>query len=70
VLPWSRRLAEQLTSARRESEGHGQPMRMRKPFDADRDESEQTFFAEPQQAPPEKAAADDGPLVFQRPDNP
>ena len=69
VMGWSQRLAEQLTQARRESEGRGEPVRMRKPFETERDESEPTFFAEPQKALPEKAAADGGPMVFQRPEN-
>jgi hypothetical protein len=67
VLPWSRPLAEQLTKARRESEGKGEPVRMRKPFESSRDDSEATFYAEPQKALPEKAAADEAPMVFQRP---
>jgi hypothetical protein len=70
VMAWSRPLAEQLTKARREGEGSGQPVRMRKPFEGDRDEeSEPTFFAEPQPALPEKAGVEEGPLVFQRPEN-
>jgi hypothetical protein len=72
VMPWSRPLAEQLTKARRQGEGSGQPVRMRKPFEGahdDDDQSEPTFFADPQPALPEKAAAEDGPLVFQRPEN-
>ena len=42
---------------------------MRKPFETDRDETEPTFYAEPQKALPEKAAAEERPLVFQRPDS-
>jgi hypothetical protein len=69
VIVWSQRLAEQLSQARQEGEERGEPVRMRKPFEADRDESEPTFFAEPQHALPEKATAQDGPLVFERPEN-
>ncbi|MGE5147619.1 MAG: hypothetical protein ACM3N5_12780 [Candidatus Eiseniibacteriota bacterium] len=70
VLPWSKPLAEQLTKAQRDSEGHGEPVRMRKPFESERDDSEKTFYADPQRALPEKTAAQEqAPLVYQRPDN-
>ncbi|HEX7006953.1 MAG TPA: hypothetical protein VF274_07440 [Alphaproteobacteria bacterium] len=68
VLAWSRDLAEQLSAARQAGEARGQPVRMRKPFEISRDESEPTFFAEPQQALPEKTVAEEGPLRFQRPE--
>jgi hypothetical protein len=74
VLPWSKPLAKQLAGARRDGEGRGTPVRMRKPFEGaqDDDDSEPTFLADPQPALPDKAAAGEGeggPLVFQRPDS-
>jgi hypothetical protein len=70
VLPWSKPLAKQLAGARQDSESRGQPVRMRKPFEGmhDDDDSEPTFYTDPQPAPPDKAASqEDGPLVFQQP---
>ena len=69
VIAWSRRLAEQLSKARQRGEERGEAVRMRKPFEATRDESEPTFFAEPQHALPEKAVAEEGPVIYQRPEN-
>ena len=68
ALPWSRRAAEQLQAATREAEGNQTELRAQFPFDSDRAEYEQLFYAMPQAAAPAKQPVPGSPLVYARPD--
>jgi hypothetical protein len=55
VLPWNRKLAQQLQDARREAEKNGSgEVRMRTPFEPSWDDREPKFYAAPQPAMPPK----------------
>lgn len=67
-LPWSREAAEQLQEAMREAEANGTGVQMEAPFESDRQETSQFFYAAPQPALPQKPAGAPGPLVYNQPD--
>ncbi len=54
VLPWSLRKAEQLQGAARRANARGTAVRMRRPFEPDRETAEPMFYAEPQPPLPPK----------------
>jgi len=58
MLPWDRKLAEQLQAALRESEENGGQLRMRGPFEPSLDDRDPKFYALPQPALPPKDAID------------
>lgn len=61
VLPWDRRLAEQLQAASRAAEAQGSAVRMRLPFEPSLDDREPRFHAPPQPAlPPKESPAPAG----------
>ena len=67
VLPWDRRAAEALQDATREAEDGDGEVRMMLPFETARDEREALFYALPQEMPPAKDPAPNGPLVYNHP---
>lgn len=67
VLPWSQEAAEQLQKAMREAEANGTGVQMQAPFETDRQDTGQFFYAAPQPARPEKTADAPGPLVYNQP---
>ena len=58
VLPWDKRLAEQLQAAAREAEDQQSGIRMRLPFEPTLDDREPKFYAMPQPALPPKELLD------------
>lgn len=54
VLPWDRRMAEELQAAIRQAEANGTGVRVRLPFEPSLDDSEPMFYAPPQPALPPK----------------
>jgi hypothetical protein len=54
VLPWDRKLAQQLQEARRQAERNGSGLAMRMPFERSWDDREPKFYALPQPALPPK----------------
>lgn len=67
VLPWSRRMAEELQQAARQAEEGQSDLRMRLPFEPSLDDREPRFYALPQPALPPKDLADPPPQIFQPP---
>ncbi len=67
VLPWNRKLAEQLQKALREAEEQHSQVRMRLPFEPSWDDREPKFYALPQPALPPKDVAPDAPEMYNRP---
>ena len=59
VLPWNRKLAEQLQRAQREAKKNRNGVRVRRPFDGTEDPRERMFYAAPQQPLPPKPAPDE-----------
>ena len=57
MLPWSRKLAEQLQEAQRQAAERGSGLRMRLPFEPTLDDREPRFYAMPQPALPPKDEA-------------
>jgi len=68
VLPWDRRVAEQLQSTMDEAEANGSGVRMTTPFEPSQDAREPKFYAMPQPAPPAKDYGAAPPLVYEPPD--
>ncbi len=62
VLPWNRKLAEQLQRAQREAKKNRNGVRVRRPFDGTEDSRERMFYAAPQQTLPPKPAPDEASL--------
>lgn len=58
VLPWDRKLAEQLQAAMREAQEQQSAVRMRVPFEPSLDDKEPRFYALPQPALPPKDLLD------------
>jgi len=67
VLPWDRKVAEQLQAAQREAAETQGGLKMRLPFEPSLDDREPKFYALPQPAPPEKEAPASGPQLYQAP---
>lgn len=70
VLPWDRKLAQQLQEARRDAEkkGNSGEVRMRSPFEPSWDNREPKFYATPQPAmPPKDGAPAEAPMMFRHP---
>lgn len=67
VLPWSRRMAEELQQAARQAEEGQSALRMRLPFEPSLDDREPRFYALPQPALPPKDLADPPPQIVQPP---
>ncbi len=68
VLPWDRRLAEQLQASLDEAQANGTGVQMTTPFESSQDPREPKFYALPQPAPPAKDYGAAPPLVYNRPD--
>lgn len=66
VLPWSRDLAEQLQSARREAEENDSQLQMRLPFEPSLDDGEPKFYALPQPALPPKDLDQEPPKLYEQ----
>ncbi len=67
VLPWNRRLAEQLQKAREEAEEQQTELRMRLPFEPSLDDREPKFYALPQPALPPKDLLPGAPEIYDHP---
>lgn len=65
VLPWDRKLAEQLHRAQREANARGTAVRARNLFGTGQDRQGPMFYAAPQPARPPKEAPAENPLVFE-----
>jgi hypothetical protein len=65
VLPWDRKLAEQLHGAQREANSRGTAVRARGLFATGQDRQQPMFYATPQPARPPKEAPAQNPLVFE-----
>jgi len=63
-LPWSEETAKELHKANQEAEDQGTEVKMAKPQDKSEDTQEPVFYAEPQEAPPEKQIEEDEAIVF------
>lgn len=64
ALPWSKELAQQLQDAQREARKNRNGVRVRHPFERDRDTSKRMFYARPQPADPLKQRPDNQHLEF------
>jgi hypothetical protein len=67
VLPWDRRMAEELQQAAREAEEGQSALRMRLPFEPSLDDREPRFYTLPQPALPPKDELDPPAQRFQPP---
>ena len=67
VLPWDRKVAEQLQEGMRDAETNKNGLRMKMPFETSLDEREPRFYALPQPVLPPKDRDPDGPLMYQHP---
>jgi hypothetical protein len=67
VLPWDRKLAEQLHGAQREAQAKGTAVHARNLFEGDRDPRRPMFYALPQPALPPKEPPAPAPFVFDPP---
>ena len=66
VLPWSTKTAQQLQDAMQKGQSTGRGVRMSKPFTPGLDDREPKFYAQPQEALPDKNyASGTGTLVYQ-----
>jgi len=65
VLPWDRKLAEQLHRAQREANARGTEVQARNLFRNGQDQQQPVFYATPQPARPPKEAPAHNPLVFE-----
>ena len=63
VLPWDRKLAQQLQEARRQAERNRAGLRMRRPFETTLDDGEPIFYAAPQPALAAKQPPQDAPVM-------
>ncbi len=68
VLPWDRKLAEQLQEGMREAEANQNGLRMKMPFEQSLENREPKFYAVPQPALPPKDRQGNGPMMYQHPD--
>ena len=68
VLPWSQAAAEQLQKAMREAEANGTGVQMSAPFESNRQEQGEVFYAAPQPARPDKTADSETPMEYEQPD--
>jgi hypothetical protein len=66
ILPWSRDLAEQLQTARREAEQNDTQVQMRLPFEPSLDDGEPKFDAMPQPALPPKDLDPEPPKFYEQ----
>lgn len=67
VLPWDRKLAQELQEALRQAEENGSAVRMRLPFEPSLDNRDPKFYALPQPALPPKEQPGEGPQMFSGP---
>ncbi len=67
VLPWDRKLAQELQEALRQAEQNGGELRMRLPFERSLDDRDPKFYALPQPALPPKEQPGEGPRMFSGP---
>lgn len=67
VLPWDRKIAEQLQEGMREAEANKNGLRMKLPFQFSLDDRETMFYALPQPALPPKDRDGNGPMRYQHP---
>ncbi len=67
VLPWDRKMAEQLQSAWEEAQRNGTGVRMKLPFEATLDAREPKFYALPQPQLPSKDQPDEQALRVEPP---
>jgi hypothetical protein len=67
VVPWDRKLAEQLHRARREAEARGTAVHARGLFEPGQDREQPVFYALPQPARPPKEVPAHTPFVFDSP---
>jgi hypothetical protein len=67
VLPWDRKLAEELQQAAREAEEQQSGVRMRLPFEPSLDDRQPRFYALPQPALPPKELLDPPAETYQPP---
>ncbi len=65
VLPYSEQAARQLHAAQQGAEQEGTDVKMRRPSESGQDDQEPMFYAPPQETPPEKQHAANGPQIFQ-----
>lgn len=68
-LPWSKETAKQLQRAQRAAKKSKSGVRIRNPFDADRDRRKPMFYAEPRKPLPAKSRTREVPLNYVRPDS-
>lgn len=66
VLPYNEETARQLHAAQQGAEQEGTEVKMRRPSESGQDDQEPMFYAPPQETPPEKQHAANGPQIFQR----
>lgn len=66
VLPYSEETARELHAAQQGAEQEGTEVKMRRPSESGQDDQEPMFYAPPQETPPEKQHAANGPQIFQR----
>jgi hypothetical protein len=67
VLPWDRKLAEQLHGAQREAQARGTAVHARGLLEGNQDRQQPMFYALPQPALPPKAPPAQTPFVFETP---
>lgn len=67
VMPWNRKLAQQLYEARQKAAKQGMAVVVRRPFEASLDESEPKFYAQPQERPPLKPSPAQAPVLYPHP---
>jgi len=67
VLPWDRKLAEQLHGAQREARARGTAVHARNLFEGDQDRRQPMFYALPQSALPPKEVPAQNPIVLESP---
>ena len=65
VLPWDRKLAEQLYGAQREANSNGTAVHMKYPFVNGQEPQPPMFYALPQPPRPPKEIPTEGPLIYQ-----
>lgn len=68
-LPWSKETAKQLQEAQRRARESKTGVKVRRPFDADRDPRKPMFYAEPRRPLPAKQPTREVPLTYVRPDS-
>jgi hypothetical protein len=68
-LPWSKETAKQLQRAQRHAGKTKTGVKVRRPFDTDRDPQKPMFYAAPRKPLPNKQRTREVPLNYVRPDN-